>query len=157
VATSSINLAIDYIVAGIRALSACAAPVTVHDGWPVGSGRTGVAIGVKPTDEQGNTPSDQTFAQLGANMEWEEFDIPVEIGAHVVGAEEAAKLARDAAFVIYNAVLNWVRGNRDLGGILHSYHAQIVNFDLDQTNSPTQAGDGRLCRITFFVRCKNRF
>lgn len=158
-ATSSIPAAIDWLVANIRALPECAAPVTVHDGWPVGSAQTGVAIGVRPVQQEGSTRSEQTFAQLGANMEWEEYDIPIQVAAYVGGAEEAAKTARDAAFVIYNAVLNLIRttAGRTLGGALKSNHAQIVNFDLDQTASPEEAGEGRVCTLSFYVRGKNRF
>jgi hypothetical protein len=156
VATSSIPAAIDYLVTQVRALPECAAPVTVHDGFPVDTGQTAVAIGVVP-HEEGDTENEVVYAQLGANMEWEEYDVPCIITAWIGGSEEATKQARDAAFTIFDAVVTKVRADRSLGGALHSAPALVTGIRVEQTFTPTQAGEGRTCAISFKVRCKNRF
>ncbi len=155
-ATSSIPAAIDYLVAAVRALPECAAPCTVHDGFPVGSGNPAVAIGIVP-HEDGDTPNDVVHAQLGAQMEWEKYEIPCVVEAWVGGGEEAAKPARDAAFTILNAIVTRVRQDRTLGGALHSGAALLTGVRMDQTSAPTQAGEGRTCQVAFVVRCENRF
>lgn len=155
-ATSSIPAAIDYLVAAVRALPECATPVTVHDGFPAGSGNPAVAIGVVP-QEDGATPDDVVYGQLGAQMEREHYDIPCEVVAWVGGGEEATKAARDAAFTIYNAVVTKIRQDRTLGGSLHSGAALVTGMRLDQTSDPQQAGEGRACSIKFVIRCENRF
>lgn len=155
-ATSSIPAAIDYLVAQTRALPECADPVTVHDGFPAGSGNPAVAIGVVP-HEAGDTSDEVVHAQLGAQMEREYYDIPCEVVAWVGGGEEAVKTARDAAFTIYNAIVTRVRQDRTLGGALHSGAAIVTTMRMEQTSEPIQAGEGRACSIKFAVRCENRF
>ncbi len=155
-ATSSIPAAIDYLVSAARALPEFAAPVTVHDGFPVGPGNPALAIGVVP-NEDGDTPNEVVHAQLGALMEREFYDIPCEIAAWVGGGEEAAKAARDQAFVLFDAVTTKIRLDRTLGGALHSGAALATGVRMEQTAEPTQAGEGRTCSIRFVVRCENRF
>ena len=98
---SSIPAAIDYLVATITALPECAAPVIVEDGWPTRSSPKGVGIGVIPGD--GTTEDEVTEAQMGAQREYEEYDIPCIVWAHV--GEPVAKTARDQAFTIFDAIL----------------------------------------------------
>lgn len=155
-ATSSIPAAIDYLVATITALPECAAPIIVEDGWPTRSAPSGVGIGVIPSD--GTTEDEVTHAQLGAQMEWEEYEIPCIVWAHIGGS--SAKTARDAAFVIFNAIVTKVRTNPDgrtLGGALHSGVAVVHSVRIVQTDDPEEAGDGRMCEIRFNVGCNNRF
>jgi hypothetical protein len=156
VATSSIPAAIDYLVAQTRLLPECAAPVTVHDGWPVGTGNSAVAIGVVPHVD-GSTPDEVVHGQLGAQMEREYYDIPCVISTWVGGGEEAVKASRDQAFTIYNAIISKVRQDRTLGGALHSGWAIVTGMHMDQTVTPQEAGEGRTCSISFVVRCENRF
>ena len=154
--TSAIPAAIDYLVATIAALPECALPVVVEDGWPVRSAPTGVVIGVIPGD--GTTDDEVTHAQLGADMEWEVFEIPAMVWAHVGGS--SAKTARDAAFAVFNAILTMIRVNpagRTLGGALHSNFAFIHNVRVVQTDNAEDAGEGRMCEIRFSVGCKNRY
>lgn len=154
--TSSIPAAIDYLVATIGALPAFAAPVTVEDGWPTKSSPSGCAIGVIPGD--GTTDDEVTHAQLGADMEWEQYDIPCILWAHVGGSN--AKTARDAAFVLFDAFATAVRVNpagRTLGGALHSGFASIHNVRVVQTDDAAAAGEGRRCEIRFSVNAKNRY
>lgn len=155
-ATSSIPAAIDYLVTTIAALPECALPVIVEDGWPTRSAATGVAIGVIPGDD--TTDDEVTHAQLGAQMEYEEYEIPCIVWAHVGGA--SAKQARDAAFAVFNAFVSKVRTNPDgrtLGGALHSGTAIVRNVRVAQTGTAAEAGDGRMCEIRFSVHCKNKF
>lgn len=151
--TSAIPQAIDYLVAGTRALPEFAAPVVVSDGWPVEDGTDAIAIGVRPTAEDGTTGSDNTWAQLGAQMEREVFDIPCELASFVGG--DSAKDARDAAFRLFDAFLTFVRSDRTLGGIQPG-NAQVLNVDVDQTATPAEAGEGRVCWIKFSVRVDHR-
>lgn len=155
-ATSSIPAAIDYLVSTIRQLPECAEPVIVEDGWPTRSAPKGVGIGVIPGD--GTTDDEVAHAQLGAQMEWEVYEIPCIVWAHVGSA--SAKDARDAAFVMFNAIVTKIRENptgRTLGGALHSGAAIVHNVRIVQTDTPAEAGEGRMCEIHFNVRCKNRF
>jgi len=154
--TSSIPAAIDYLVVAITALPACAAPCIVEDGWPTRSSPVGVGIGVIPGDD--TTDDEVTFAQLGAQMEWEQYEIPCIVWANVGGA--SAKTARDQAFAIFDAIVAAVRVNPDgrtLGGALNSNHAIVHNVRIVQTGDAEAAGDGRTCEIRFTVGAKNRF
>jgi len=155
-ATSSIPSTIDYLVAQIAALPECAAPCTVHDGFPAATGNPAVAIGVVPF-EDGNTPNEVVHAQLGAQMEWETYNVPCVVSSWVGGGDEAAKPARDAAFTIYDAIVTKVRADRTLGGSLHSGAAIVTQTRVDQTVTAEEAGEGRSCSIAFVVQCKNRF
>lgn len=152
-ATSSIPAAIDYLVSTIRQLPECAEPVIVEDGWPTRSAPKGVAIGVIPGDD--TTDDEVAHAQLGAQMEWEQYEIPGIVWAHVGGSD--AKPARDQAFAIFNAIITKIRQDRTLGGALHSGAAVVHNVRIPQTGNATEAGDGRMCEIHFSVGCKNRF
>lgn len=155
-ATSSINTAIDYLVQQIRALPECAAPCSVHDGFPAGTGNPAVAIGVVP-HEDGNTAAEVVHAQLGAQMEWETYNIPCVVSSWVGGGEDAMKPARDAAFTVYNAIVTLVRADRTLGSLLRGGAAIVTQTRVDQTVTADQAGEGRSCAIAFLVQCKNRF
>lgn len=154
--TSSIPAAIDYLVSTIAALPECAAPVVVEDGWPTRSAPTGVGIGVIPGD--GITDDVVTHAQLGAQMEWEQYEIPCMVWAHVGGT--SAKQARDAAFTIFNAIVTKIRTNPDgrtLGGALRSGAAIVHDVRVRQTEDADDAAYGRSCEIRFSVGCNNRF
>lgn len=155
-ATSSIPVAIDYLVATIAALPACALPVIVEDGWPERTAPKGVGIGVIPGD--GTTDDEVTHAQLGAQMEFERYEIPCVVWAHVGGT--SAKTARDEAFTIFNAIIAMIRINpagRTLGGALNSGAAIVHNVRVEQTDDAIDAGYGRMCVIKFNVGCNNRF
>jgi hypothetical protein len=154
-ATSSIPAAVDYLVAAARALPGLTTDA-VSDGFPTSSTNPAFAIGVVPFDE-GDTPNEVVHAQLGAQMEREYYDIPCEIAAGVGGGEEAAKTARDQAFAIYDAFVTKVRQDRTLGNALHSGAALVTRMRMDQTATPEEAGNGRVCSIKFVVRCENRF
>ncbi len=154
-ATSSIPAAIDYLVATAKALPNLPAG-TVSDGFPVGAADPAFAIGIIPFDD-GDTQNEVVYAQLGAGMEWEEYEIPCEIAAGSGGGEEAAKTARDAAFAIFDAFVTAVRQDRTLGGALRSAPALVTRVRVEQTFEPGEAGRGRVCSIKFSVHCKNRF
>lgn len=153
-ATSSIPAAIDYLVGQVTALPACALPVVVSDGWPDARADTGVAIGITPDD--GDTEDDIVHSQLGAQMEREQYLVPCEIWVWKAGTG-AVKRARDAAFVIYDAIVTRIRTDRTLGGALHSGSAIVANMRVRQTRSAPEAGEGRMCEIRFVVSCGNRF
>jgi hypothetical protein len=153
---SAIPASIDYLVSAIGALTECAAPCIVEDGWPTRSSPLGVAVGVIPGDD--TTDDEVAHAQLGADMEWETFEIPCVVWAHVGAA--SAKTARDAAFTVFDAILAMVRvkpAGRTLGGALHSGVAVVHNVRVIQTGDAAAAGEGRMCEIRFSVGCKNRF
>lgn len=155
-ATSSIPAAIDYLVTAIRSLPECAEPVIVEDGWPTRRAAKGVGVGVIPGD--GVTDDEVAHAQLGAQMEFEQYTIPCLVWAHAGGA--SAKTARDQAFVIFNAIATKIRENpvgRTLGGALNSGAAVIQNVRVEQTATAQEAGEGRVCEIRFNVQAKNRF
>lgn len=58
---------------------------------------------------------------------------------------------------LLDAVVTRVRDDRTLGGALHSGAAIVTTVQVRQTNTAPEAGDGRVCEITFVVRCNNRF
>jgi hypothetical protein len=157
-ATSCIPAAIDYLVAQITALPECAAPVVVHDGWPDSRGDRGVVVGITPEDDDSEAPS--VHAALGAQMEYESPIIPCLLWSYVGGGSQsgAMKSARDAAFVIYNAIITKVRADRTLGGAVHSGAALVTGMTMRQTGSAAEAGSGRICEIRFVVSIdRNRF
>lgn len=154
-ATSSIPAAIDWLVGAVRALPQCAAPVVVEDGWPARQSEAGnVVIGITPEDDDTDNPV--MHAQLGAQLEVEEPAVPCLVWAHRNGAD-AMKAARDAAFVIYDAVVTRVRQDRTLGGAVHSGVAILTNVRVAQTGTAVEAGEGRRCEIRFVVAWRNRF
>lgn len=155
-ATSSIPAAIDYLFTTISALPACAAPVVVCDGWPDQRADTGVVVGVTPEDPA--TEDAVTHGQLGAQTQWEEYTIPCVIWARKVGGVRPMKAARDAAFVILNAIDSHLRTpiGRALGGALNSGSAMATNVLIHQTGTAQEAGDGRVCEIHFDIVCKSR-
>lgn len=154
-ATSSIPAAIDYLVATARALPGLAAEA-VSDGFPASASDPAFAIGIIPYDD-GDTPNEVVHAELGAGMQWENYDVPCEIAASAGGGEEAAKASRDRAFAIFDAFVTEIRREPTLGGALRSASALITNVRMEQTATPEEAGRGRICSIKFVVRCKNRF
>lgn len=153
---SSIPAAIDYLVQQVRALPECAAPCSVHDGFPTATGNPAVAIGVVPHVD-GNTASEVVHAQLGGDMEYETYNVPCVVSAWFGGGDEAAKPARDAAFTVYNAIVTLVRTDRTLGGALHSGWALVTQTAVTQASNAEQAGEGRSCAIAFVVQCRNKF
>ncbi|MGX4657102.1 hypothetical protein ACWCHM_26135 [Micromonospora sp. SCSIO 07396] len=152
-ATSAIPAAIDYLVATATAFPECASPVRVFDGWPEGRAETALVIGVTPEDAA--TENGVTHGQLGAQTQWEEFTVPCIIWARRAGGN-AMKAARDAAFVLLNALDTHMRTHRDLGGALKSGTAIAANVVVRQTNDAEQAGEGRVCEISFDVLCRSR-
>lgn len=152
--TSSIPAALDYLVTTARALPEAAAPVAVFDGWP---DRADIALVIGITPEDPETENDPVHAEVGAQMEWENYDIPCIIWAYKGGGQEAMKTARDAAFVLFNAVMTMIRTDRTLGGALHSGAAAVRNIRVQQTGTADEAGLGRRCEIRFNITGKNRF
>lgn len=153
-ATSSIPAAIDHLVTAARGLPAFAAPVVVCDGWPDQRGNTGIVIGVTPDDD--TTDDLNMHAELGAQAQWEEYDIPCLVWSYVGGGQEAMKTARDAAFVLYDALDTYLRQHRSLGDVLKSGTAYISRVAVAQTGNAPEAGEGRSCVLSFTIRCKSR-
>lgn len=157
--TSSAPAAIDWLVAQAGALPAYAAPVVVCDGWPDKRGDRVLVVGITPDDDE--TDNTSAHAQLGAQMEWETYDIPCVLWAWVGGGTESAamKTARDAAFAMFDALATVLRtaSGRTLGGALNSGAAQISSWRMRQTADAAEAGSGRNCEIRFVITCKNRF
>lgn len=154
-ATSSIPAAIDYLVATITAFDEADAPCVVSDGFPDEKATIGVVVGIDPDDD--TTENANVYAQVGAQVEWEEYFIPCVIWAYKGGT--SMKAARDAAFVLYNALLTHLKtvAGRTLGGALNSGTAQVTNVRVVQTPTAAEAGAGRRCDVYFAVHCKNRF
>lgn len=154
-ATSTIPAAIDYVVTTVKALPAAAAPVVVSDGWSDQRGDTGVVIGITPEDP--DTRGVKSWAELGARAQWEEYSIPCVIWARRVG-DQAMKQARDAAFVLFDAIDTALRtqAGTTLGGVLKSGTALVSDPVMTQTNTAEEAGDGRICEIHFEVTCRSR-
>lgn len=155
-ATSTIPAAIDYLVTTTQNMSAFAAPVVVFDGWPDQGADTALVIGITPTDD--TTGVENLHAELGAQAQWEEFDIPCIIWAHRGGGQESMKTARDAAFALYDALDTHLRTNagRTLGGLLNSGVAYISALVVQQTGDAPEAGDGRQCQLLLNIHCKSR-
>lgn len=155
-ATSAIPAAIDYLYETVTGLPQCAAPVVVCDGWPDERSDVGVVIGITPDDS--DTNADKTHAELGARAQWEEFAIPCVIWARVVGGARPMKAARDAGFLIFDAIDTHLRtpAGATLGGVLRSGTALVSNPVLRPTDSAEEAGEGRTCEIHFDVVCKSR-
>jgi hypothetical protein len=153
-ATSSIPAAIDYLVATVAALPACADPVVVSDGWPTQRADVGVTIGITPDDDATN---DEPFhAELGAQAQWELYTIPCIAWAYVGGT--SMKAARDAVFAVVDAIDTLLRTTtgRTLGGALHSGTAILTNVRIEQTGEAAEAGEGRACKVFFGIACKSR-
>lgn len=152
---SSFPAGCDWLVQNISALPECAAPVVVCDGWPDQLGDRSVVIGITPEDpETGNEPQ---HAELGAQAEWELVSIPCIVWAYVGGS--SMKAARDAAFVMFDAIHTLMRTNagRTLGGAVHSGSAAVRNIRVRQTGGADEAGVGRQCEIRFSIEYKSRF
>ncbi|MEW2442788.1 hypothetical protein [Micromonospora marina] len=157
-ATSSIPAAIDYLVATARTLAAvggASPPVPVFDGWPDGRAERALVVGITPEDPA--TDDQVTHGQLGAQTQWEEFTIPCIIWARRAGGD-AMRLARLDAFAILDALDTHLRSadGRALGGALKSGTAIAANVVVRQTGSAEEAGDGRVCEISFDVVCRSR-
>jgi hypothetical protein len=153
-ATSTIPAAIDHLVTAVRALPAFAAPVVVCDGWPDQRGNTGIVIGVTPDDD--TTDDLNMHAELGAQAQWEEYDIPCLVWSYVGGGQESMKTARDAAFALYDALDTYLRAHRSLDDVLRSGTAYISRVAVQQTGNAPEAGEGRSCVLAFTIRCKSR-
>jgi hypothetical protein len=151
-ATSSIPAAIDYLVTQARALPAFAAPVVVCDGWPDQRADAGLVVGLTPEDP--DTVGEPFHAEVGAQTQWEVYDIPCLLWARIGGSDMQA--ARNAAFALFNALDSFLRANRTLGGALHSGTALMTGVRIEQSATAAEAGDGRTCKVRFVVRCKNR-
>ena len=155
-ATSTIPGAVDYLVSTVRDLAAFAEPVIVCDGWPDQGAETAIVIGITPEDD--STGVQNFHAELGAQAQWEEYDIPCTIWAQRGGAQEAMKIARDAAFTLFDALDSHLRtaAGRTLGGALRSGAAILSAVAVQQTGDAPEAGDGRQCQLLFTIRCKSR-
>jgi hypothetical protein len=151
---SSIPAAITWLVAQVAALSECAAPVVVSDGIPVERADQCVVIGIAPDDDE--TGLEPIHAELGTQTQWEIYTIPCVLWARVGGTDMAA--ARTAAFTLLDAIDSLVRTTtgRTLGGALRSGSAILTPVRISQTDTASEAGDGRVCEIRFGVRCKSR-
>lgn len=155
-ATSSIPGAIDHLVTWARAASQFAAPVVVCDGLPDAEAALGIAFGVTPGGD--DTNANNFHAELGAQAQWEEYDIPCLIWSFQGGGAEVMKTARDNAFTLLNALDTYLRTTtgRTLAGVLSSGHAIITPVSIRQTDLPEQAGEGRVCELVFSIHCKSR-
>jgi hypothetical protein len=166
VATSALPAVIDYLVATIGALPACAAPCVVSDGYlPELVAGPIVLVGV---DEQtGETQSASIFNVLGAKSSDETFEIPCAIYSTYLGTSDSAS-PRNAAFAIYDAILTAIRADPTFGDSTYSgaggaFSPQlggfgfISAFKFVQTNTSEEASGGRIARIYFTVKCRNYF
>lgn len=151
--TSSIPAAVDYLVAGVRALPEAAAPVVVSDGWPAERGDTMVAIGITPEDDESGVTI--AYAEL-SRQEYESVEIPCIVAVRRAGSG-AASAARTAAFVLYDAIRDLVSADRRLGGaVVPGLPARISAYQMVQTSEPQPAGEGRWCEIRFTVAWRHR-
>lgn len=161
-ATSALPAIIDYWVGWCRSAPQFAAPVVVSDGWPVSGGDLGITIGITPRDE--DTNGGNVHAELGAQSQWEEYDIPCLISSYVGGGEEAMKTARDRAFVLVDAIDTQLRtvAGRTCGGAVHSGSALIQAVTVRQVadfvdvGGELVPGQGRRCDIEFMIHFKSR-
>jgi hypothetical protein len=151
--TSSIPAVIDWLVAHIGALPECAAPVVVSDGWPLKRNATGVEIGVTPEDSQ--IENQAMPAQLGGQLDDEQYDIPITVRGWTGGTSQ--KTARDTAFTIANAIWGLLRTHPTVDDLLNSGAVQITDTGIRQTGDVASAGQGRRCEVRFTVHCRNRF
>lgn len=152
---SAVPDAIDWLVANIGALAECALPVVVSDGWPDEVAiNTYVAIGVTPDDQE--VPTQAAFAQLGGGQEEDVTGIPCLMESQAAG-EGAQKTARDAVFVILDAIRGLLRSKPTMDDILQSGAAQVSTYSLRQTPTAVEAGQGRSAEIFFVVTFNHRF
>lgn len=155
-ATSTIPAAITYLLATFRAMPEFAVPVLVSDGWPSGTGDTALVVGITPGDPR--TENEILHAELGAQTQWETYNIPCIIWAHRGGGDEVMTAARAAAFTLLNAIDTHLRTavGRTLGGVLQSGTAILSGVTMSQTGTAVEAGGGRVCSLEFAIRCKSR-
>jgi hypothetical protein len=154
VVVSSVPAVLDWLVAAIKALPACAAPVAVSDGFPSERSNSLVTVGVDERDAE--TDSTSTFGVLGGKSNDEQYKIPCLIACYGGGA--TAKTPRDAAFAIWNPIASMILTDPTLGGTLvGAAFAKVEAFRFYQTNVASEAGEGRDARIYFTIHVHNYF
>lgn len=161
---------VDQLLAKIRALPACAAPVVVFDGTE-GAARPDlfVAVGgsVEPTGD-----ATEEWAELGAKAMWESIDVNCRIWSWVGGDDnagqgsnndagsDAQKTARDAAFNVLWAIDTALRADTNFltqnGGTPLVQWCNISKWSADQTPASDSGAKGRSCLIKFTVYVRAR-
>jgi hypothetical protein len=150
---SSIPAALDYLVAAVRDLPEAGPPVAVSDGWPVQRSDDEIVIGIDTDD--GNSQVGADYAQL-SRMEEEEVAVPCVVAVRR-GGSDAASAARTAAFGLLDAVRGLVASDRTLGGaVRQGLPARVAGWTMAQTSDAQQAGEGRVCQITFTLTWRHR-
>jgi hypothetical protein len=150
-AATSVGAAIDYLVTMAKGLDETANAV-VSDGFTAQDGSAFVLVGVD--EDTPDSTGAVEWAGVGGKPLDEAYEIPVAI--HCATGDPVAKTARDAAIAIFDAFLTALLEDVSLGGALHSGSAMVADVRLRQTNTPADAGEGRVAAIYFNVRCTNR-
>lgn len=150
---SSIPAAVDYLVAAIRGLDEAQPPVAVSDGWPTTRSDTEIVIGIDTDD--GETAVTGAYAEL-SREEYEGVEVPCVIAVHRAG-QNASSRARTDAYALLDAVKALVASDRRFGGAIRpGMPARVVRWSMQQTSSAQQAGEGRVCVLTFVVGWQHR-
>ncbi len=146
---SSIPQVIDYLFAEIQSAAAGLADTVISDGYP-GTEQTPniIAIGgtTKPVADGDATP-----VSMGARFIQESFEVDLTLSSFVGGTDE--KVARDAAFSLYDIVVGVIAKDFTLGG--NCTWALPSKLAVDGSNFDTAAA-GVIVDLTFAIRVSSR-
>lgn len=150
--TSQLPAAIDWLVAQATAIKAEVPTLVVSDGWPTEDANDMIVVGLSPA--QTDTPGESEWAALGRRSVDKYWEIPLEVSAFRGGDDQ--KLARDACFVLYDALLAKLAADYTLGGACHPRPAEISTPTYIPTTEATDAGTGRRAVVQFSIRINYR-
>lgn len=138
------------------ALAAVDAQAQVFDAWVTDRSCASQFVLGRPDPSQGTEAAGGTDALivLGAGRVDEVYEIPCFIQTFVGGTDQSE--ARNAAIVIWDALLHWLCADKTLGGALASGWAEISRVQWDGTPEEN-AKDGRFCVVSFSIRCRNNY
>lgn len=151
-ADSCLPAAIDWLVAeGGTAVRAAVSTVVISDGWPTETAEDEVVIGMTPRDDE--TEGEQEYIAIGQQVIDEQWDVPIEVTAFRGGSSQ--KVARDACFVMFNALLAKIRTDLTLGGAC-KFPVSITRPVCISTSDSGTAGTGRRSSVLFSVHLHHR-
>ena len=159
--TSALSGSMDYLLSGLPAVVAAVdANGVVSEGFPTFVPPPPAPILVvgmaHPLDA---TAADETrqYMALGSGVVEEDFTIPCYIDVAISGIDEQTN-ARRKACLIFDGVVDFVRADLSLGGVLRrGRFAEITDILLIATRDEEEAATGRRSIIGFRVHCRNLY
>lgn len=156
--TSALSGVIDYLMAHLPAVVQAVDPNgIVVEGWisvvppppaPI------LVVGMVHPDDALTADQTRQYLALGAGNVEEDFTIPCYIDVGVGGFEQAQ--ARKVACAVFDGVVDLIRGDLTLGGLLHrGRFAELIDIQLVGTRDPEEAQAGRRSVLSFRLRARN--